>query len=194
MSQIFMGEGENRKVVPVTVIEAGPCIVTQIKTEEKDGYRAVQVGFGEKKKVNKPIAGHSKGLGKFRHFAEFDPEENKEYKIGDKIDLTVFAQGDKVKVVGTTKAKGFQGGVKRHGFTGGPGSHGTKHSHRKPGTLASKRIGKVAKGKRMAGRMGADTHTEVGLSIAQVDKERGLILVKGSVAGNPGSMLKVLSE
>jgi len=194
MSQIFIGEGENRKVVPVTIIEAGPCVVTQVKTVEKDGYSAVQVGFGEKKDINKPMAGHLKGLGKFRYLAEFKPEEKKEYKVGDKIELTAFGEGDKVKVVGTTKAKGFQGGMKRHGFKGGPASHGQKHSNRKPGSLGSRRTGKVAKGKRMAGRMGADTHTQVGLKIAEVDKERGLLLIKGSVAGNPGGLLKVLSE
>lgn len=194
MSQIFVGEGENRRVVPVTVVEAGPCVVTQIKTVEKDGYRAVQVGFGEKKSINKPMAGHLKGLGKFRYLAEFEPEENKEYKVGDKIELDVFNEGDKVKVAGTTKAKGFQGPMKRHGFRGGPASHGQKHSNRKPGSLGSRRTGKVAKGKRMAGRMGANTHTQVSLKVAEVDKERGLLLLKGSVAGNPGSLLKVMSQ
>ncbi len=194
MSQIFAGEGKDRRVVPVTIVQAGPCAVTQIKTIEKDGYKAIQIGFGEKKRINKPLAGHLKGLGKFRYLAEFAPEEGKEYRVGDVIEADAFAAGDGVKVTGTTKSKGFQGVMKRHGFRGGPASHGQKHSKRKPGSIGSQRTGKVAKGKRMAGRMGGETHTQIGLKVAEIDKENNLILIKGAIAGSPGRLVKVLAE
>lgn len=193
MSQVFITNGKYKKVVPISVVEAEPCVVTQVKTIEKDGYGAVQVGFSEKKKLNKPMGGHLKNLGKFRHLREFRVDEKK-YKVGDKIDVSVFKTGDKVKVMGTAKAKGFQGVMKRHNFRGGPGAHGQKHSHRKPGSLASKRIGKVAKGKRMAGRMGGGKRTQVGLEIVEIDKNKNLLLIKGSVPGNPQGLLKISEE
>ena len=133
MSQVF---SEDRKVTPVTLIEAGPCVVTQVKTEEKDGYQAVQVGFGERKKINRPLMGHLKDLGKFRYLREIR-NVKEDIKIGDKIDAGVFKEGDKIKVVGISKGKGFQGVMKRHGFHGSPATHGHKHDHRAPGSIGS---------------------------------------------------------
>ncbi len=195
MSQVFVDDKQRKKVVPVTLIKAGPCIVTQVKTEEKDGYEAVQVGFGSRKKINKPLAGHLKNLGKFRYLREFRVENSgKEYKRGDKIDVSVFETGDKVKVTGISKAKGFQGVMKRHGFKGGPASHGQKHSNRKPGSIGSAFPERVIKGKKMAGRMGGKRVTQLGLEVVEVDKEKNLMLIKGSVPGNIGSLVSITSE
>ncbi len=196
MSQIFIDDQEKKKVIPITLIKAGPCVITQVKEDaEKDGYNAVQVGYKEKKMTNKPMAGHLKNLGKFRYLKEFRTDnDDKKYKAGDKIDTSVFAVGDKVRVYGTSKAKGFQGVMKRHGFSGGPASHGQKHSNRKPGTLASKRIGKVAKGKRMAGRMGGERITQIGLEIVEIDSKNNLLAIKGSVPGRQGGLVGVVSE
>ena len=163
MSQVFIDSEDAKKVVPVTLIEVGPCVVTQIREEKKDGYKAVQIGFLEKKKINKPLAGHLKDLGKLRHLKEFrldkngvgknnEEKEKTEYKLGDKIDASVFETGDKVKISGVSKGKGFQGVMKRHGFKGGPASHGQKHSNRKGGSIGSAFPEHVIKGKKMQGR------------------------------------------
>jgi len=203
MSQIFKDNENGRKVVPVTLIEAGPCVITQVRNEEKDGYQAAQVGFLEKKKINKPLAGHLKGLGKFRYLREFrldkngagkNSKEKKEYKLGDKIDVSVFEAGDKVKVLGVSKAKGFQGVMKRHGFKCGQASHGQKHSNRKPGSIGSAFPEHVIKGKKMAGRMGGVQSTQLGLEVVEVDKEKNLLIIKGSVPGNNGVLVKVIGN
>ena len=195
MSQIFIDNEETREVVPVTLIESQSCVLTDLRTIKKDGYEAVQAGFMEKKKINKPLLGHLKDLGKFRYLREFRTKDNDiEYKKGDKIDVSVFEVGDKVQVSGVSKSKGFQGVMKRHGFKCGPASHGQKHSNRKPGSIGSAFPEHVIKGKRMAGRMGGENVTQKGLCIVQVDKEKNLLLVKGSVPGNIGSLIKVIGE
>lgn len=192
MSQIF---DKDNKVVPVTLIEAGPCFVVQIKTKEKDGYQAVQIGFEEikEKRVSLPQKGHFKkaGLEKcFRYLREFDGEN---LKVGDKIDVSVFEEGEKAIVAGVSKGKGFQGVVKRHGFRGGPASHGQKHSLRAPGSIGSAFPQRVFRGMRMAGRMGNDRVTTKGLKIVRVDKENNLLAIKGAVAGKNGGLVEIVS-
>lgn len=192
MSQVFIDHENKREAVPVTLVEAGPCTITQIKTIEKDSYNGVQLGFLEKKKINKPLSGHLKDLGKFRYLRELRTEDDKEeYTVGGKVDVSVFEEGDAVSVIGVSKSKGFQGVMKRHGFKGGPASHGQKHSNRKGGSIGSAFPQHVIKGKKMAGRMGGDQVTQQGLRIVEVDKERNLLLIKGSVPGNIGSLVKV---
>jgi len=190
MSRVF---SEDRKVMPVTLIEAGPCVVTQVKTEEKDGYRAVQVGFGEKKKINKPLMGHLKNLGRFRYLKEIR-DIKEDIKIGDKIDAGVFEEGDKVRVIGISKGKGFQGVMKRHGFHGSPATHGHKHDHRAPGSIGSAFPEHVLKGKKMAGRMGSDQIMVKGLKIIKVDKENNLLAIKGAVPGKRGALVEVVGN
>ena len=205
MSQVFKDDENGRKVIPVTLIEAGPCVVSQVRNEGKDGYCAVQVGYLEKKKINKPLAGHLKDLGKFRYLKEFrldkigvgksSAEKKKtEYKLGDKIDVSVFEAGDKIKVSGVSKAKGFQGVMKRHGFKCGQASHGQKHSNRKPGSIGSAYPEHVIKGRKMAGRMGGVQSTQLGLEVVEVDKERNLLIIKGAVPGNNGVLVRVVGS
>ncbi|MDO8574904.1 MAG: 50S ribosomal protein L3 [bacterium] len=200
MTQIFKGD----KVIPVTLIESGPNFVTQIRTKEphtiasgelrgkKDGYNAIQIGFGETKKINKSKTGHLKNLPKLRWLREFRVEDSK-LSVGDKIDVSTFVVGDKVNIVAISKGKGFQGVVKRHGFHGGPKSHGQKDRHRAPGSIGSSFPEHVFKGKRMAGRMGADRVTVKNLEVIEVDNENNLIALKGAVPGRRGTlvMLKI---
>ncbi|MFH0906713.1 MAG: 50S ribosomal protein L3 [bacterium] len=190
MTQIF---NEKNEVVPVTLIKAGPCQVIQVKTKEKDGYEAVQIGFDEMKenKVKKPQKGHfkkAKSEISFRFLREFKGDN---LKIGDKIDVSCLNNGDVVKVVGISKGKGFQGVVKRHGFKGGRASHGNKHSLRSPGSIGSAFPERVMKGKRMAGRMGSDRIVVMGLSVVQIDKENDLLAIKGAVPGKIGTLLEI---
>jgi len=201
MSQVFDEKG---KVIPVTVIEAGPCMVTEIKNLERDGYEAVQVGYGYKKRLTKPIKGHLKKIKSqnpkfknkdlnFRYFREFrnDNLNIKDYNLGDEIDVSVFEVGNKVKVSGISKGKGFQGVVKRYGFKGAPASHGTKHNLRAPGSIGSAFPEHVFKGKKMAGRMGNKRVTVKGLEVVSVDKEKNLLAVKGAVPGRRGTLLEI---
>jgi large subunit ribosomal protein L3 len=194
MSQIFDEKG---KVVPVTLIEAGPCIVTQIKTKERDGYCAVQIGFGKAKKITKALTGHLKDLGKLRFLREFRNKEpkinDKELKKGDKIDVSIFKEGDLVKVSGLSKGKGFAGVVKRWHFSGRPASHGTKHELRTPGSVGSSFPERVIKGKKMPGRMGQKRVTIKNLEIVKVDKENNILAVKGAVPGKRGALLEIKS-
>ena len=195
MSQIFVKNQNGSKVIPVTLIESDTCVVTQIKTKEKDGYESVQVGFGKRKKINKPIIGHLKNIRKVRHLREFRiKNEVKKYNIGDEIKVSVFKAGDKVKVTGTSKAKGFQGVMKRHSFKGGPASHGQKHSKRKPGSIGSCYPEHVVKGKKMAGRMGGISATQLGLEVVEVDSGKNVLLIKGSIPGKTGSLVKIISQ
>jgi len=191
MTQIFDEAG---LVHPVTVLLAGPLTVTAVKTVDKDGYNAVQVGYGARaeKNITKPVRGQMKG-GNYAYLREFLTDGTTTFAIGDKIDLSTFANGDKVTVSSTSKGKGFQGVVKRHGFHGGPRSHGQKHSEREPGSIggAGRDGGRVAKGKRMAGRMGSDRITNKGLTIVKVNPETGEIFVRGAVAGRKGSLVEV---
>lgn len=185
MSQIFDGDD----VVPITLIEAGPCVVTQIKTKDKDGYSAVVVGF-EKKKDNK-IKKSENGKG-YKHLKEFRPEEEIELKIGDMIDVSTFEKGDVVKVSGISKGKGFQGAVKRWGFHGRPRTHGVKHEHRTLGSVGATGPARVFLGKKMPGHMGAERVSVKNLKIVKVDKENNLIAVKGAIPGRRGTLIEIV--
>ena len=190
MTQIFDEQG---LVHPVTVVKTGPLTVTQIKTVATDGYNAIQVGFGERKakNINKPLRGHIGKDSNFMHLYEFRTEGEPEVKVGDVIELP-FAKGDLITVSSISKGKGFQGVVKRHGFKGGPRSHGQKHSEREPGSIggAGRDGGRVAKGKRMAGRMGSDRITGKGLTIVGVSKT-GEVFVRGAIAGRKGTLVEI---
>lgn len=174
---------EKGMVVPFTVIKAGPCQVTQVRTKEKDGYQAIQVGFGLKKKMVKPAKGHLKALPLFRFLREVRLEDETTMKRGDTIDISQFVPGDIVQVTGVSKGKGFQGVVKRHGFHGHPATHGHKDQLRMPGSIGAGGVQHVRKGKRMAGRMGGDQITVKNLKVVSVDKEGGFITVSGAVPG-----------
>jgi len=192
MTQLFT---DNGNVVPVTVLSTGPATVTQVKTTDKDGYKAVQVGFGEKSKKNlkKAQAGHFKELGNFAHVKEYRLEEDAKVAVGDKIDIDSFKTGDKVVVSAISKGKGFQGVVKRHGFHGGPRSHGQKHSEREPGSISggTRNGGRVPAGMRMAGRMGSDKITVKNLKVAHINKEAGLIMIEGAIPGRRGTLVEI---
>jgi len=189
MAQIFMKDGS---VIPVTTIEAGPCTVVQVKTAENDGYQAVQLGFGEKRRLKEPEKGHLKGLGKFRYLREFRWEAGQEVKPGQQFQVDLFQPGDRVDVTGVSKGKGFAGGVKRHHFAGGPKTHGQSDRHRAPGSVGSTTTpGRVYKGKRMAGHMGAERVTVQGLEVVQADKDKNLLLVRGAVPGARGGLLLI---
>lgn len=192
MSRIFDQEG---KAVPITLIEAGPVFVTQIKSKESDKYEAVQVGFANKKKPTKALRGHIKKANikeAPRWLKEFNLEgEGKNLKLGDKLDVSGFKVGQKVTISGVSKGKGFQGVVKRHGFKGGPASHGQKHSLREPGSIGATGPQRVFKGTRMAGRMGGERVTVKNLKIARVDPEFNLLAVKGAVPGAKGQLLEI---
>lgn len=187
MAQIFDDQGN---VLPVTVLETGKLVVTQVKTADKDGYVALQLGFGEKreKNINKAQKGHFKDLGNFRYLREI--KTSGEYKIGDAFE-TGIAEGDTVEVSAISKGKGFQGVVKRHGFHGGPRSHGQKHSERAPGSIGTAGWQKVIKGLRMAGRMGSDRVTVKNLKVVKIDTENNLVYVRGAVPGRRGTLVEV---
>lgn len=191
MTQLFTEEG---KAVPVTVIEAGPCVVVQKKTAETDGYNAIQVGFGEirEKLVNKPTKGHfsKAGIKTLRYVKEFRLDNVDEYQVGQQIAVDVFAGGESVDVVGTSKGKGFAGGIKRHGFHRGPMAHGSKY-HRRPGSLGAKGPARVFKGRLLPGRLGGERVTVQNLQVIRVDAERNLLIVKGAVPGAKNSLLIV---
>ncbi|MEK7178298.1 MAG: 50S ribosomal protein L3 [Patescibacteria group bacterium] len=192
MTQSFKGDN----VVPLTLIESGPNFIVQVKTKEKDGYNAVQLGFGVRKEKNikKPQRGHLKGLGNFRWLREFRIDSLVgELKRGDEVKLTDFKSGDKVTVIAISKGKGFQGVVKRHGFHGGPKSHGQKDKHRAPGSIGASWPQHVIKGMRMAGRMGGDKITVKNLEVIEVDKENNLIAIKGAIPGRKGTLVMIKS-
>jgi large subunit ribosomal protein L3 len=182
MSQIFDDSGLAH---PVTVLEVGPCVVTQIKTQERDGYSALQLGFELDKRLNRPERGHRRESGFMsRTLREVDVDDASQYEVGQVVKADAFAEGDLVDVIGTSKGRGFQGGVKRHGFRGGPRTHGQSDRLRAPGSIGSSATpGRVFKGMRMAGRMGNDRVTVQNLKVLRVDSERNLLLVKGSVPG-----------
>ena len=193
MSQFFDDTG---KSIPVTVIEAGPCRITQLKSTSTDGYTAVQLGFGDirEKLVNKPAAGHLAKSGEepLRHLREYRVDSVEGLSLGSSITVSDFEAGQKVDVSGDTMGRGFAGLQKRHGFSRGPMTHGSKN-HREPGSIgAGTTPGRVYPGKRMAGRYGGKQITTKGLVILKVDTERNLLVVKGSVPGKPGSLLNIL--
>ena len=194
MTQIFDEKGN---VVPVTVIEAGPCVVAQVKTVETDGYNAIQLGYGEvkAKHINKPQAGHfaKSKLENKKHLREFRLEDISNFKVGDEIKADVFAKGEKVDIQGTSKGKGFQGVIKRHGQHRGPMGHGSMY-HRRPGSMGpTSTPGRVFKGKKLPGHMGSVTVTIQNLDVVAVDMDKNVILVKGSVPGAKGAILKIKS-
>jgi large subunit ribosomal protein L3 len=192
MTQVFDDTGE---AIPVTVIEAGPCYVTQIKTEKRDGYEAIQLGFGEAKRLNKPQRGHlPKGVPDLRYSREVSVDDVSAYELGQKIDASVFAVGELVDVIGISKGKGFAGVMKRHGFRGGPATHGQSDRARAPGSVGSTSTpGRVFKGMRMAGHMGHQRVTVQNLQVVLVDPERNLLAVRGAVPGARGELVTVKS-
>ncbi|MDP3710398.1 MAG: 50S ribosomal protein L3 [bacterium] len=194
MSQVFDKEGN---VTPVTLVKASPNTVLQIKVKEKDGYEAVQIGFGKrsKKNIKKPQGGHFKDLANFQYVREFrTANQEPNLKRGDVVDVAVFKEGDTVKVSGISKAKGFQGVVKRYNFAGAPATHGTKHAHRQPGGIGGaggRAGGRVAKGMRMAGRMGGERVSVKNLKIVKVDAENNMLAISGAVPGRRGTLLEI---
>jgi large subunit ribosomal protein L3 len=188
MSQVFR---ENGEAVPVTVVQAGPCPVTLVRSQDKNGYVAVQIGFGLKKKQNRPTKGQLKDLPAVRFRREFRLADPGEFKRGDTITVDNFHHGDVVKVTGRSMGKGFQGVVKRYGFKGGPASHGHKDNLRAPGSIGAGGVQRVFKGTRMAGRMGNDQVTVRNLEIIEVRPEENLILIKGAVPGSRNALLKI---
>ncbi|CEP68045.1 Ribosomal protein L3, bacterial/organelle-type [Moorella glycerini] len=191
MTQIFDDAG---RAIPVTVVQAGPCVVIQKKTVATDGYEALQVGFEpvKEKKVNKPLRGHfsKAGVNPFRYVRELRLEDIKDYQVGQEIKADIFSPGEKVDVTGISKGKGFAGGIKRHGFHRGPMEHGSKY-HRRPGSLAAKGPARVFKGRRLPGHMGAERVTVLGLEVIKNDPERNLLLIKGSVPGPRQGLLVI---
>ena len=194
MTQVW----DNGKVVPVTVVQAGPCVVTQVRTPDKDGYSAVQLAYGaiDPRKVNKPETGHftKADVAPRRHLVELRTTDASEYTLGQELGADTFEAGQVVDVTGTTKGKGFAGVMKRHGFKGVSSSHGSHRNHRKPGSIGGASTpGRVFKGMRMAGRMGGVRQTTQNLTIQAVDAEKGLLLVKGAVPGPRGAVVLVRS-
>ena len=189
MSQVFREDG---RVVPVTVIEAGPCTVTQIKTKDTDGYEAVQLGFGEVQRLNRPLAGHLKKNRLSRFLREVGADDMAEFQVGQRIGVDIFEPGELVDIIGRSKGRGFAGVMKRHGFGGGPRTHGQSDRARAPGSIGGGTTpGKVFKGLRMAGHMGDQRVTVKGLEVVRVDPERNLLLVKGGVPGAPNGLLLI---
>jgi large subunit ribosomal protein L3 len=196
MTQIF---DENARVVPVTVIQAGPCTVTQLKSPERDGYSAVQLAYGDVKprRVTKPVAGHfaKAGAEPRRHLVELRTADAGEYALGQELKADVFAEGERVDVVGVSKGKGTAGVMKRHGFKGLSASHGTERKHRSPGSVgACATPGRIFKGLRMAGHMGHERVTVLNLQVVKVDPERNLLLVRGAVPGPKRGLLMLRSS
>ncbi len=192
MTQIFQDDGI---AVPVTLIEAGPVAVTQVKTKEKDGYESVQVGYGKEKKPNKARAGHLKDLGNLKYLREFKlgaSSQKLEAKRGDFYDVSNFNLGDVVKISGVSKGKGFQGVVKHHGFHGMPASHGHHHVLRHGGSIGQRFPQHTLKGMRMPGRMGGVRVTTRGLKIVSIDKENNLLAIKGAIPGRRGTLLEIV--
>lgn len=189
MSRIFREDG---RVVPVTMIQAGPCSVTQIKTSDTDGYEAVQLGFDPAKKLNKPRTGHLKGGTPVRHLREVKADDVGEFELGQQISVDIFEPGELVDVIGKSKGRGFAGVMKRHGFGGGPRTHGQSDRARAPGSIGGGTTpGRVFKGLKMAGHMGNSRVTVKNLEVVQVDPERNLLYLKGGVPGAPNGLLMI---
>ena len=183
---------ENGTAVPVTAIEAGPCIVVQVKTQERDGYQAVQLGFGSRKRLNSPQKGHMKGLGQFRYLREFRVDDLQAWEVGKKVGCEIFQRGDYVHVSGASKGRGFAGVMKRHGFHGGPKTHGQADRARAPGSIgAGTDPGRVIKGMKMAGHMGTGQVTVKNLRVIDSNPASGIIMVKGAVPGNEGELVRI---
>jgi large subunit ribosomal protein L3 len=193
MTQVYDDEG---RIVPVTVVQAGPCVVTQVRSSESDGYNSVQLGFGQidPRKVNKPLQGHFEkaGVTPRRYLVELRTDDATEYTLGQEILVSAFEAGQKIDVTGTSKGKGFAGVMKRHGFKGLGAGHGVKRKHRSPGSIGGCATpGRVFKGVRMAGRMGHERKTIQNLTIHAIDADKGLLLIKGAVPGPNGGLILV---
>ena len=189
MTQVFEKDGT---VVTVTVIETGKSTVLQVKTQEADGYEAVQLGFGQRKRVNSPQKGHMKGFGQFRYLREFRVDDVGNWEAGQKVGCEIFQPGDLVDVSGASKGRGFAGVMKRHGFHGGPKTHGQSDRARAAGSIgAGTDPGRVLKGRKMAGHMGTTQVTVKNLRVVQSDTARGILMVRGAVPGNEGALLRV---
>lgn len=189
MSQLYGADGN---MIPVTLVQVGPCVVTQVKTQESDGYEAVQIGLGTSRTLTRSEKGHLKDLPQSRHLVEFRGADIASFKRGDTIEASVFVTGEKVNVRGTSKGKGFQGVVRRHGFHGHPTSHGHKDQERMPGSIGAGGVQHVLKGKRMAGRMGDDTVTVKNLVVVEI-REGGILALKGAVPGARHSLIEIVS-
>jgi large subunit ribosomal protein L3 len=193
MTQVFDDEG---RIVPVTVVQAGPCVVTQLRSQEKDGYTAIQIGYGQidPRKVNKPRTGHFEkaGVTPRRYLVELRADDTTEYELGQEITVEVFEAGQRIDVTGTSKGKGTAGVMKRHGFKGLSASHGTQRKHRSPGSIGGCATpGRVFKGLRMAGRHGNARTTVQNLTVHAIDTEKNLLLIKGAVPGPNGGVVLV---
>ena len=193
MTQVF---DANNRIIPVTVVKAGPCVVTQVRTPDKDGYSAVQIAYGQidPRKSNKPATGHfdKAGVTPRRHVVELRTADADTYELGQELSVELFEAGQKIDVIGTTKGKGFAGVMKRHGFHGVGASHGAHKNHRKPGSIGGASTpSRVFKGMKMAGRMGAVRHTTLNLTVHAVDVEKSLLLIKGAVPGARGQVVLV---
>lgn len=184
---------DDGRALPVTAIEVGPCVVTQVKTAARNGYEAVQVGFLTARSLSKPIAGHlERSGGRFRHLQEFKVKDLGEFEVGQAILANLFDTGDKVKISGVSKGRGFSGGVRRHGFAGGPKTHGQSDRHRAPGSIgAGSSPGRVWPGTKMAGHYGAANVTQLGLKVVLADPQRNLLLVTGAVPGHKNSIVRI---
>jgi len=189
MTQVFR---ENGKAEAVTAVAAGPCTVIQLKTKEKEGYNAAQIGFGEAKRLKSAQKGHLKEMGNYRYLRELRLDDTRDIKVGESVDVSLFVAGDLVDITGTSKGKGFAGVVKRYNFRGGPKTHGQSDRHRAPGSIgAGTSPGRVLKGTRMPGHMGSDRVTARHLEVVQVDSEKNLLLVRGAVPGAKNGILLI---
>ena len=189
MTQIFREDGI---VVPVTVVEAGPCVVTQVKTKETDGYDAVQLGFGEVKRRNKPLSGHLKNSRLSRYLREVSADDTSEFEVGQTLAVDIFEAGEKVDVIGTSKGRGFAGVMKRWNFKGGPRTHGQSDRMRAPGSIGGGTTpGRVYKGLKMGGHTGNRRITVKGLEIIEIDTERNLLMIKGGIPGATNSLVQI---
>ena len=184
---------DNGNMLPVTLVQAGPCTVTQVKTLAKDGYDSVQIGFSESKNLNSPQSGHQKRSGgQFSVLQEFQADDPDQIEVGQKITTEIFEENEKIKVSGTTKGRGFSGGVRRYGFKGGPKTHGQSDRHRAVGSIgAGSSPGRVWPGTRMPGRYGNEKATIKGLSIAKIDSKNNILVIKGSIPGHNGSNVRI---
>ncbi|MQG24572.1 MAG: 50S ribosomal protein L3, partial [SAR202 cluster bacterium] len=192
MTQTFSEKGE---VQPVTLVQAGPCVITQIKTQSNDGYNAIQIGYETVKKANKPTSGHLQRTGNYKYLREIRVEELDELQVGQLLNVQMFSVGEIIRVTANSKGRGFAGGMKRHGFHGGPKTHGQSDRWRAPGSVgAGSTPGRVFKGKRMAGHYGNETITTRGLEVVSVDLENNIISIKGAVPGARDTLVMVAGE
>jgi len=191
MGQIWNEKGDR---IPVTWIKVDPCKVTQVKSDEKDGYKSVQIGCGEKKKLNKPMAGHLKDMPKFRYLCEFRVDDTADYEKGKEIKVSIFEPGEKVAVAGTSKGRGFAGVVKRHGFHGSPASHGHKDQLRMPGSIGATDAAHVFKGTKMPGQMGNKRSHVSNLEVVEIDEAGNRLALKGAVPGARNSLVEIMAK